>query len=150
MRRDIGNSRLLHYTLLVLSLAGATVGGLVFLGCWGPKQVQDVTVVDPTQANPEGGVQFGKSDPRQTARVNLTPDVDGHPVTWKCGDSPTDQSYSRIPDPAKSHEVEVSRSLEPYSVVFLGEYTDANGRTEKIGTVVQVTPEGWEPVVEVE
>ncbi|GEM_PF-6671182 len=131
-------SRFLHYALLVASLAAATAGGLVLLGCWGPTQVKDVTVVDPTQKHPEGGVLFSRSDTRESARVNLAPDVNGRPVTWRRGPSQDDTTYGRIPDTSKSNQVEVLRSELSTSVVFYGEYTDEKGNKQEIASIVYI------------
>jgi len=75
MRKDIVNSRLLHYVLLVLSLSAATVGGLVLLGCV-PADAQDVTVVNPEQRH--GPEESSSTEARRTRRspVNLA-------ATWK-------------------------------------------------------------------
>ncbi len=136
MRKQIVDSRLLHYALLVMSLSVATVGGLVLLGCFS-NQVQDVTVVDPEQRDAEGGVKFSRTANRTEASVNLAATLEGQPVTWHRGIP--DDNVSLIPDPTKSNEVliRMPESVGYHHVMFTGSYT-VNGRAKEVITYVPV------------
>jgi len=135
MRKEIFDSRFVHYALLMLSLAAASAGGLILLGCF-PEAAKDVTVVDPTQRNDEGGVRFLRSETRTEARVNLSPKWRGEPVKWTL--APGHQDYARIPDPTKSNEVVILNPGEyGTEVKFEGKY-EKNGRQWSVNTIVHV------------
>ena len=139
MRKEIFDSRFVHYALLVLSLAAASTGGLILLGCF-PEAAKDVTVVDPTQRNDKGGVKFLRTETRTEARVNLSPKWRGEPVKWSL--TPGQQDYARIPDSTKSNEVVVLHPPGEWGteVKFEGKY-EKNGRQWSVYTIIHVDVE---------
>jgi len=120
MQKNKLESAWLHYTLLVLLLAGATTGGLVLLGC---NDIDpDAVVPDVGQRWPDGGVVFLPDDSRESARVNLRPKLDGQPVKWY---KPKNQPYLEAPDPSKSNEIVILRppdDLEETEVTVEGDF----------------------------
>jgi hypothetical protein len=135
MRKDILESAWLHYTLLVLFLAGATTGGLVLLGC--DDTDPDAVVPDDTQRYPDGGVVFLENDSRTEARVNLRPKLYGQPVKWY---KPKGQPYLEIPDPSKSNEVVILRppdDLEETEVTVEGDF-QKDGKSYHVSKHVHV------------
>jgi len=140
MRKQILNSRLLHYTLLVLSLSGATVGGLVLLGC-DFENMKDVTVVDPTQRCGYGGVVFYRSENKTQASVRLAATVEGQPVKWVPAYS--SENITQIPDPSKSNEAIILCPPEVQQsggAQFNGTYT-VDGQTKHVTSYVPITIE---------
>ncbi len=140
MRKEILDSRFVHYALLVLSLSAASAGGLILLGCLYPETAKDVTVVDPTQRFDNGGVRFLKSESKTEARVNLSPKWRGEPVKWTVAANHTD--IAQIPDSSKSNEAVVLFPSDGWSrdVVFEGKY-EKNGRQWAVHTIVHVEVE---------
>ncbi len=136
MRKDIINSRLLHYALVVVSLSAATAGGLILLGC-GPEQVKDFTVTNPDQSYRSGGVYFDLGVTAEYADVTLAAQLEGQPVTWVR--HVADNNISTIPNAARSNEVRITALTAPgyRSVRFDGTYT-VNGKMKQIFTNVPV------------
>jgi len=109
-RKKTLESAWFHYTLLVLLIAGATSGGLVFLGCdgAGPLEDPDYTVNSESHQFEWGGVIFPGDNPDQETTVNMN-DLYGsgsHKVQWY---KPKNQPYLKIPDPNRSWEIVIVR-----------------------------------------
>jgi len=140
MRKQIVNSRLLHYALLALSLSVATVGGLVLLGC-GPEQMADVTVADPAVRNPNGGVLFHRSENTTQTMVTLPATVEEQPVTWTMYGA---SELGQIPDPNKSNELQINMpdtGVGFSSVHLKGTYTTSKGVPREVYVYVPVRTE---------